>query len=156
MNKNISFEKPTLFKNFKKQVTFHVVNFCYVFPQKIDTWNMKHKKSTMLNKLLLACTLTISSVCTVGVSTSSYAASSNITQVNATQLVNIAYNMKTNMTQRNLSSAEKNLYQQMYNIANNQTSLYDPTIRSVPQQYENIRFKIQQQFATVNQLAINT
>ncbi len=117
---------------------------------------MKHKKSTMLNKLLLACTLTISSVCTVGVSTSSYAASSNITQVNATQLVNIAYNMKTNMTQRNLSSAEKNLYQQMYNIANNQTSLYDPTIRSVPQQYENIRFKIQQQFATVNQLAINT
>jgi hypothetical protein len=45
--KNISFEKPTLFKNFKKQVTFHVVNFCYVFPQKIDTWNMKHKKSTM-------------------------------------------------------------------------------------------------------------
>ena len=117
---------------------------------------MKHKKSTMLNKLLLACTLTISSVCTVGASTSSYAASSNITQVNATQLVNIAYNMKTNMTQRNLSSAEKNLYQQMYNIANNQTSLYDPTIRSIPQQYENIRFKIQQQFATVNQLAINT
>ena len=45
--KNISFEKPTLFKNFKKQVTFHFVNFCYVFPQKIDTWNMKHKKSTM-------------------------------------------------------------------------------------------------------------
>ena len=45
--KNISFEKPTLFKNFRKQVSFHIVNFCYVFPQKIDTWNETHKHTTM-------------------------------------------------------------------------------------------------------------
>lgn len=45
--KNISFEKPSLFKNIKKQVNFHIVNFCYVFPQKIDTWNSTHKNSTM-------------------------------------------------------------------------------------------------------------
>lgn len=45
--KNISFEKPTLFKNFRKQVTFHIVNFCYLFPQKIDVWNLGNKKSTM-------------------------------------------------------------------------------------------------------------
>ena len=44
--KNISFEKPTLFKNFRKQVSFHVVNFCYVFPQKIDVWAERYKKST--------------------------------------------------------------------------------------------------------------
>lgn len=43
---NISFEKPTLFKNFRKQVSFHVVNFCYVFPQKIDVWGVRYKKST--------------------------------------------------------------------------------------------------------------
>ena len=44
--KNISFEKPTLFKNFRKQVSFHIVNFCYVFPQKIDVWGEQYKKST--------------------------------------------------------------------------------------------------------------
>jgi hypothetical protein len=45
--KNISFEKPSLFKNLKKQVSFHTVIFCYVFPQQIDTWNDTYKKSTM-------------------------------------------------------------------------------------------------------------
>jgi hypothetical protein len=44
--KNISFEKPTLLKNFKKQVSFKKVNFCYVFPQKIDTWHEQYKAST--------------------------------------------------------------------------------------------------------------
>lgn len=45
--KNISFEKPTLLKNFKKQMTFHNVNFCYVFPHKIETWGKTHKETTM-------------------------------------------------------------------------------------------------------------
>jgi len=45
--RNISFEKPTLFKNIKKQVSFHIVNFCYVFPQKVDCWGEQYKKNTM-------------------------------------------------------------------------------------------------------------
>jgi hypothetical protein len=45
--KNISFEKPSLLKNLKKQVTFHLVKLCYVFPQKIEKWSETHKDSTM-------------------------------------------------------------------------------------------------------------
>lgn len=117
---------------------------------------MKTKHSSTLKSLLVACTLGMSSISAISISIPSYAASSNVTQVNAAQLAKITLNLKTNLAQRNLNSAEKNLYQQLYNIANNQTALYDPTIRSVPQQYENIRTKIHQQFATVRQLAINT
>jgi hypothetical protein len=45
--RNISFEKPSLFKNIKKQVTFHFVELCYVFPQQIDVWHENFKESTI-------------------------------------------------------------------------------------------------------------
>lgn len=60
------------------------------------------------------------------------------------------------MTQRNLTSAEKNLYQQLYALANSQQNIYDPTITSILQQYENIRAKIRLQFSTVQQLVLAT
>lgn len=44
--KNISFEKPTIFKNIRNLYTFKVVKFCYVFPQRIDTWDIEYKKHT--------------------------------------------------------------------------------------------------------------
>ncbi len=114
------------------------------------------KIQTKLKNILSGFILGISSLTATSISIQSYAATSNVTQVNATQMATLAYNMKANMAQRNLTTTEKNLYQQLYNIANNQNTLYDPTIHSVPQQYENIRSKIRQQFTTVRQLAINT
>ena len=111
---------------------------------------------TKLKNILSGFILGITSLTTISTATLSYATTTNVTQVSVTQMATLVYNMKVNMSQRNLSSTEKNLYQQLYNIANNQNTLYDPTIRSVPQQYENIRTKIRQQFTTVKQLAVNT
>ncbi|OTG92401.1 hypothetical protein [Acinetobacter sp. ANC 3832] len=84
------------------------------------------------------------------------ASTSTATQISPVQIAQVVYGIKTNMTQRNLTSAEKNLYQQLYALANNQQNIYDPTITSIPQQYENIRAKIRLQFSTVQQLAVAT
>lgn len=117
---------------------------------------MDQKYTTKLKSILFACALSTSALVTMTVSTQTFAASANTTQVNIAQMAKIALNMKNNMAQRNLSSAEKNLYQQLYTIANNQDSLYSASISSPVQQYESIRAKIREQFSTVRQLAVNT
>ncbi|MDR0238187.1 hypothetical protein [Acinetobacter sp.] len=107
--------------------------------------------------VLLTFIINITVVSTATFSTQVMAATYNTTtQITPAQLSSIAYNMNTNMAQRNLTTSERDLYRQLYNIANSQNSLYDPSIFSAVQQYENVRAKIRQQFAVVQQLALNT
>lgn len=87
---------------------------------------------------------------------STYANSVNNTQITPLQLIQITQNIKLNMSQRNLSANEKNLYRKLYDIANNSPSLYNPAIQSPTEQYEYIRKQIRQQFVTVKQLAAQT
>lgn len=117
---------------------------------------MKKKMILNIKSIAYACILSTSTMFTLATSTQSIAATSYTTQVSATQLTSISYNLTKNMAQRNLSASEKVLYQQLYNLANSQQSLYDPSITSANQQYESIRNKIRQQFTTVKQLATHT
>ena len=117
---------------------------------------MNKKTISRFKAILTRCIIGITTVFAVPYATQTMAANSYATQASPAQLSKLAYNMNANMAQRNLNTSEKNLYQQLYNIANNQTSLYDPSITSTIQQYESIRSKIRQQFSTVRQLAINT
>ena len=107
--------------------------------------------------VLLSFIINLTVVSTATFSTQVMAATNNTTtQITPAQLSSVAYNMNTNMAQRNLTTSERDLYRQLYNIANSQNSLYDPSIFSAVQQYENVRAKIRQQFAVVQQLALNT
>ncbi|MFW1944125.1 hypothetical protein ACG93R_11515 [Acinetobacter guillouiae] len=117
---------------------------------------MNKKTISRFKAILTRSIIGITTVFVVPYATQTMAANSYATQASPAQLSKLAYNMNANMAQRNLNTSEKNLYQQLYNIANNQTSLYDPSITSTIQQYESIRSKIRQQFSTVRQLAINT
>lgn len=107
--------------------------------------------------VLLSFIINLTVVSTATFSTQVMAATNNTTtQITPAQLSSVAYNINTNMAQRNLTTSERDLYRQLYNIANSQNSLYDPSIFSAVQQYENVRAKIRQQFAVVQQLALNT
>jgi hypothetical protein len=117
---------------------------------------MEKKSICTLKAVLLTCLIGMTSISVTSLSTQAVAAANNTTQISPAQLSKIAYEMNANMAQRNLTTSEKNLYQQLYNIANSQNSLYDPSIVSAVQQYENIRTKIRQQFTLVQQLAVNT
>ncbi|MCS4297064.1 MULTISPECIES: hypothetical protein [Acinetobacter] len=117
---------------------------------------MNKKTISRFKAILTRCIIGITAVLVVPYATQTMAATSYATQASPAQLSKLAYNMNANMAQRNLNTSEKNLYQQLYNIANNQTSLFDPSITTTIQQYESIRSKIRQQFSTVRQLAINT
>lgn len=117
---------------------------------------MNKKTISRFKAILTRCIIGITAVLVVPYATQTMAATSYATQASPAQLSKLAYNMNANMAQRNLNTSEKNLYQQLYNIANNQTFLFDPSITTTIQQYESIRSKIRQQFSTVRQLAINT
>ena len=118
---------------------------------------MKNRIRLKLKPFLYALLLSTSTLTAYTLPTTTNAAStSTATQISPIQIVQVVYGIKTNMTQRNLTSAEKNLYQQLYALANSQQNIYDPTITSIPQQYENIRAKIRIQFSTVQQLAVAT
>lgn len=118
---------------------------------------MKNRIRLKFKPFLYAFLLSTSTLTTYTLPTITNAAStSTATQISPVQIAQVVYGIKTNMTQRNLTSAEKNLYQQLYALANNQQNIYDPTITSIPQQYENIRAKIRLQFSTVQQLALAT
>ena len=118
---------------------------------------MKNRIRLKLKPFLYALLLSTSTLTTYTLPTITNAAStSTATQISPVQIAQVVYGIKTNMTQRNLTSAEKNLYQQLYALANSQQNIYDPTITSIPQQYENIRAKIRIQFSTVQQLAVAT
>ncbi len=118
---------------------------------------MKNRIRLKFKPFLYAFLLSTSTLTAYTLPTITNAAStSTATQISPVQIAQVVYGIKTNMTQRNLTSAEKNLYQQLYALANNQQNIYDPTITSIPQQYENIRAKIRLQFSTVQQLAVAT
>lgn len=117
---------------------------------------MNKKTISRFKAILTRCIIGITAVLVVPYATQTMAATSYATQASPVQLSKLAYNMNANMAQRNLNTSEKNLYQQLYNIANNQTFLFDPSITTTIQQYESIRSKIRHQFSTVRQLAINT
>ncbi len=118
---------------------------------------MKNRIRLKFKPFLYAFLLSTSTLTAYTLPTITNAAStSTATQISPVQIAQVVYGIKTNMTQRNLTSAEKNLYQQLYALANNQQNIYDPTITSIPQQYENIRAKIRLQFSTVQQLALAT
>lgn len=113
-------------------------------------FNQKH-----LKKLLSIGLISLSFLSPLGIN-SSYANSVTNTQITPLQLIQITQNIKLNMSQRNLSANEKNLYRKLYDIANNAPNLYNPAIQSPTEQYEYIRKQIRQQFVTVKQLAAQT
>ena len=43
----INFEKPNIFKSFKKDTKIKLVSYCYFFPQRVHTWSGKNKIETM-------------------------------------------------------------------------------------------------------------
>ncbi|WP_151797746.1 hypothetical protein [Acinetobacter bereziniae] len=117
---------------------------------------MEQKPTPRYKAILTACIIGIASISATSITTQVVAANSNVTSITPAQLSSVAYSMNANMAQRNLTTSERTLYQQLYNIANSQNSLYNPSIFSIVQQYENVRSKIRQQFAVVQQLAENT
>ncbi len=117
---------------------------------------MKNRIRLKLKPFLYALLLSTSTLTAYTLLTTTNAAStSTATQISPIQIAQVVYGIKTNMTQQNLTSAEKNLYQQLYALANSQQNIYDSTITSIPQQYENIRAKIRLQFSTVQQTGIS-
>ncbi len=116
---------------------------------------MKKKHFRYLKKSIFVSILTLSLLPPTIFNTVQAATTQN-TQINPIQIAQLTYNLKLNMAQRNLTTSEKNLYRQLYNIANNQQNLYNPNLSSPTAQYENIRSQIRNQFSTVRQLAIQT
>ena len=110
---------------------------------------MEQKPTPRYKAILTACIIGIASISATSITTQVVAANSNVTSITPAQLSSVAYSMNANMAQRNLTTSERTLYQQLYNIANSQNSLYNPSIFSIVQQYENVRSKIRQQFAVV-------
>ncbi|MFW1857566.1 hypothetical protein [Acinetobacter defluvii] len=117
---------------------------------------MNSHKFLNIKSLAHVCIFSALTILPLSITTQTIAATNYTTQVSSTQLTTLTYNITKNMMPRNLSASEKVLYQQLYTLANNQKSLYDPSIVSASQQYESIRNKIRQQFSTVKQLATNT
>lgn len=117
---------------------------------------MNTQKPLDLKSLIYICILSTVTILSFSVPKQTTAATSYTTQISPSQLTTLTYNITKNIAPRNLTTSEKALYQQLYTLANNQKTLYDPSIVSAAQQYESIRNKIRQQFSTVKQLATNT
>ncbi|WP_262556604.1 hypothetical protein [Acinetobacter bereziniae] len=89
---------------------------------------MEQKPTPRYKAILTACIIGIASISATSITTQVVAANSNVTSITPAQLSSVAYSMNANMAQRNLTTSERNLYQQLYNIANSQNSLYNPSI----------------------------